>query len=105
VRSATSLDCLWRDPNADITYIEVAMAAVEPAVGEEYLEQLAGEGYTCVDAHEGRRCHITRPNAEQGPDVEEGYTRFLRDGVLVSVDQVNFSTADLLGDIVDRLWG
>jgi hypothetical protein len=45
-----------------------------------------------------------RPD-KQVPEADEGYTRFLRDGILVSVDHVNFSTDDLLGDIVDRIWG
>jgi hypothetical protein len=104
VTSATSLDCLWRDPNADITGITVALGEVDPEVGEAYLAALAGEGYTCVDVDEGRRCHLVRPNSEH-PEADEGYTRFLRDGVVISVDQVNFSTDDLLGDIVDRVWG
>jgi hypothetical protein len=104
VQSATTLDCLWRDPNADITGIEVLMATVNPAVGAAYLAELADEGYSCEDAHDGRRCHITRPNPDH-PEADEGYTRFLRDGVVISVNQVNFSTDDLLGDIVDRIWG
>jgi hypothetical protein len=103
VRGATTLDCLWRDPNADITFIEVAVGAVDPAVGTSYLDDLAADGYTCTDVHEGRRCHLTRPNADY--PVDESFTRFQRDGVFISVDQANFSTNDLIGDIVDRLWG
>lgn len=104
VASATSLDCLWRDPNADITGIEVAMAEVEPAVGSAFLDDLADEGYTCVNVYDGRRCQLVRPN-EQFPEADEAFTRFVRGGIVVSVDQVNFSTDDLLGDIVDRVWG
>jgi hypothetical protein len=104
VASATSLDCLWRDPNADITSIEVAMAAVDPEVGAAFLDDRANEGFTCVNVYDGRRCQLVRPN-EQVPEADEAHTRFVRDGIVVSVDQVNFSTDDLLGDIVDRVWG
>ena len=103
VRSATTLDCLWRDPNADVTFLEVALGAVDPAVGASYLDDLAADGYTCVDIHEGRRCHLTRPNADY--PVDESFTRFQRDGIFISVDQANFSTNDLIGRIVDRLGG
>jgi len=104
VASATSLDCLWRDPNADITGIEVAMAEVDPEIGSAFLDGLADQGYTCVNVYDGRRCQLVRPN-EQFPEADEAFTRFVRDGIVVSVDQVNFSTDDLLGDIVDRVWG
>ena len=103
VRGATTLDCLWRDPNADITFVEVALGAVDPAVGTSYLDDLAADGYTCVDIHEGHRCHLTRPNADY--PVDESFTRFQRDAIFISVDQANFPTDDLIGDIVDRLWG
>jgi hypothetical protein len=104
VASATSLDCLWRDPNADITGIEVAMAEVDPEVGDAFLDDLADQGYTCVNVYDGRRCQLVRPN-DQFPEADEAFTRFVRDGIVVLVDQVNFSTDDLLGDIVDRIWG
>jgi hypothetical protein len=104
VAGGTVLDCLWRDPNADITYIEVAMAEVDPEVGTAFLDDLADQGYTCVDVHDGRRCQLVRPN-DQFPEADEAFTRFVRDEIVVTVDQVNFSTDDLLGDIVDRVWG
>jgi len=103
VRSATTLDCLWRNPEADVTGIEVALATVDPAVGNAYLASLAEEGYECTEVHEGRRCHLTERDAQY--PVDNAYTRFLRDDVLISVDQSNFPTDDLLGDIVDRIWG
>jgi len=102
--SATSLDCLWHDPRADITHIRVLMAEVDPAVGAAYLVGLGEDGYSCTDIHGGRRCHRTGPN-ERYPSAEEATTRFARDRVVISVDQVNFATDDLLGDIVDRIWG
>ncbi|CAN5517790.1 hypothetical protein BH10ACT4_BH10ACT4_10250 [soil metagenome] len=100
--NAVELHCVWRDPGADITYLEVSMAHVDPAVATGYLTELAGKGYSCTDTLGGRSCGLVKPN-EQYP-VDEGYTSFLRDDVFISIADANFPSPRLLADMVAILW-
>jgi hypothetical protein len=100
--SATQLRCIWRDPNADITYLEATVATVDTAIAATYLDGLPAGGYTCTEANGGRQCQLIKPN-EQYP-VDEGHTEFVRDAVYISVNQANFPTKNLLGAIVATLW-
>ncbi|MCU1584894.1 MAG: hypothetical protein JWM49_1450 [Microbacteriaceae bacterium] len=103
LQSATELICIWRDPAADITGLQVTVARVDPAVAKAYLAGLTAKGYTCGEAHSGLRCGLIKPNATY--PVDEGYTSFLRDDIYIDVSQANFPTNDLIGKIVGTLWG
>jgi len=100
--AATQLRCLWRDPNADITNLQVEIGTVDETLASGYLDGLALVGYTCDETLDGRRCAITR--IEPQYQVEESDTLFLRDDVLVHVSQDNFPTNNLLAAIVDGIW-
>jgi len=100
--NAVELHCVWRDPGADITYLEVSMAHVDSAVATGYLTELASKSYSCTDTLGGRSCTLVKPN-EQYP-VDEGYTSFLRDDVFISIAEANFPSPSLLADMVAALW-
>ena len=102
IDSGVELRCLWRDPNADVTFLEVEIGAVDAALAAGYLDGLPAVGYDCEAALDGRQCQIIGQN-EMYP-VEEGTTVFLRDDVFISVEQANFPTNGLLAAIVGRVW-
>jgi hypothetical protein len=100
--NAVQLHCVWRDPGADITYLELTMAHVDSAVATGYLTELSGKGYSCTDTLGGRSCGLVKPN-ELYP-VDESYTSFLRDGVYLSIAEANFPAPNLLADLVAAVW-
>ena len=102
IASATELRCLWRQWDADLTYLQVEIGTVPTNVGLARLDQLSAEGYTCEDTLDGRRCQ--QISTIEGYDVDEGDTQFLRDDVYIQVGQANFTTNGLLAAIVDRVW-
>ena len=103
VGAATELSCLWRDPRADVSGISVAMGHLEPAAGAAALDDLASQGYTCTSVHEGRSCQLVTPDPLY--PVDRAQTYWLRDDVVVTVDQTNVPTDDLIGSIATRLFG
>ncbi len=103
VRAANELSCLWRDPRADISGIGVDMGHLDPAVSGPAFDSLASAGFTCTSVHEGRSCQLVTP--EQQYPVDRTQTFWVRDDVVVTVDQTNVPTDDLIGSIATRLWG
>lgn len=102
-QSVAELRCLWRDPRADITGIGIDLGRVTPEQGDAVLAYATGRGFDCGELHGGTSCQLV--TRDQQYPVDRGQTFFVRDGVLVHVDQSNFPTDDLLGAIVARLWG
>ena len=102
-QAVTELSCLWRDPRADITGISVDLGRVTPEQGDAVLAHATGQGYDCGEQHGGTSCQLV--TRDQQYPVDRGQTFFVRDGVLVHVDQSNFPTDDLLGAITTRIWG
>ncbi|GAB2977753.1 hypothetical protein GCM10027282_15770 [Frigoribacterium salinisoli] len=102
-QSVAELRCLWRDPRADITGIGIDLGRVTPEQGDAVLAYAAGRGFDCGELHGGTSCQLV--TRDQQYPVDRGQTFFVRDGVLVHVDQSNFPTDDLLGAIVTRIWG
>jgi hypothetical protein len=100
--NAVELHCVWRDPGADITYLEVTMAHADHGLALGYLAELAGKNSGCTDSLGGRSCTLVKPN-EQYP-VDEGYTSFVRDDVYLSISEANFASPNLLSDLVGALW-
>lgn len=103
VGAANELSCLWRDPRADVSGISVAMGHLSPAPGTAALDGFASQGYTCSTVHGGRSCQLVTPDPQY--PVERTQTYWLRDDVVVTVDQTNVPTNDLIGSIATRLWG
>ena len=115
VVAATQLDCLWRDPRADITGLNLAISSVDAATQEAYQAWLldranqapvardAGASYTCEPGYDGTLCQMSFQDPLYGVEIAE--TALLRDGVVVQVGQANFPTDDLMGALVTRIWG
>jgi hypothetical protein len=103
IGAANELSCLWRDPRSDVSGISVAMGHLDPAVSGPALDALASAGYTCTAVHEGRSCQLVLPDPQYPVDRTQTY--WARDDVVVTVDQTNVPTDDLLGSIATRLWG
>ena len=103
IESGVELRCIWRDPGADISFLLLEAGRVTPEAAQARLDQLAADGYTCADQLEGRQCQLVRPN-EQYP-VDEADTQFVRDDVLIRVQQANVPTTGLMAAVVARIWG
>jgi hypothetical protein len=115
VVAATQLDCLWRDPRADITGLNLAISSVDAATQEAFQAWLldranqapvardAGASYTCEPGYDGTLCQMSFQDPLYGVEIAE--TALLRDGVVVQVGQANFPTDDLMGALVARIWG
>jgi len=98
VDSAAELDCLWRDPRADVTGLGVTMGRLDQATGASLLSLAAADGATCSDAHGGRLCQTSRTDEQYQTDLTNTY--FVRGDLYVRVFQSNFPTNDLLGSIL-----
>ena len=102
VSAAAERYCLWRDPNADITNLELSAAHADPAVISALLAELPGKGYTCTTPHEGRQCQGSSKDPTYQVIVAD--TVFARDDVVIRVSQANVTTHDLIGSIVATIW-
>lgn len=115
VVAATQLDCLWRNPRADITGLNLAISSVDAATQEAFQAWLldranqapvardAGASFTCEPGYDGTLCQMSFQDPLYGVEIAE--TALLRDGVVVQVGQANFPTDDLMGALVARIWG
>lgn len=103
VFNAVSLRCVWRDPAADITGISIEYSRVEGSVATAYLAELEASGYSCGDAAGGVRCQQTGIEPQYQVDVAQ--TVLARDGIVISVNQANFPTDNLLSQLAVAIWG
>jgi hypothetical protein len=99
--AAAELDCLWRDPGADVTGIGVILGRLDQPTAASMLQQAEAEGGTCSTAHQGRICQQTTVHEMYGTDTTSTY--FVRGDLYVVVTQSNFPTNDLLGSVLARL--
>ncbi len=102
IRGQMTLVCTWRDPAADVTGLSLELGHVDVADGEAYLQSLEDQGYTCEDRYDGQWCQHISNDTDFG--VEEGSTAFLRDDVVITVEQANFPTNGFLADVVETVW-
>jgi hypothetical protein len=98
VDSAAELDCLWRDPRADITALGVIMGRLDQATSASMLSLAAADGATCSDAQGGRLCQKSGEDVQYQTDQTQTY--FVRGDLYVYVNQTNYPTNDLLGSIL-----
>lgn len=103
VFNAVSLRCVWRDPSADITAISIEYSIVGGATAASYLGELAASGYQCTAALGGNKCQQLGVEPQYGVDV--AHTVFARDGIVISVNQANFPTDNLISKLVGAVWG
>jgi hypothetical protein len=102
VDAATQLRCIWRYPQADVTYLQVQIGSVAAGVGTDYAAELQLDGYTCEQVLEGTRCGITGLDPQYQTDTAD--TVFVRDDIVIRIDQANFPTDNLLGAVVSTVW-
>ena len=103
IRAANELSCYWRDPRSDVSGIGVDMARLDPSITGPLLEGFAADGYDCTTTDGGRLCQLVTPDPQYPVDRTQTY--FVRDDIVVTVDQTNVPTDDLIGSIATRLWG
>ncbi|TWX34560.1 hypothetical protein ES689_14700 [Frigoribacterium sp. ACAM 257] len=102
VDAAAELDCLWRDPAADITGIGVVLGRLDQPTAASLLDQVSAAGATCQEAHGGQLCQQPLTNTEPY-DVEAAATWFVRGDLYIAVEQFNVPTNDLIGSILAHL--
>ena len=102
VDAATQLRCIWRYPQADITYLQLQIGSVAAGVADDYLKSLKLSGHTCDETLGGTRCTLTGTDPQYQVDTAE--TSFVRGDVVIRIDQANFPTDNLLGAVVARVW-
>lgn len=96
------LYCVWREPQADISFLSIAVDAVEPAAARDELEQLGAKGYDCGDESDGYLCQKVSKNSQY--PVTDGDTYFARGDIGIHVQQSNIETTDLLDDVVAHVF-
>lgn len=96
------LYCVWREPQADISFLSIAVDAVEPAAARDELEQLSAKGYDCGDESDGYLCQKVSKNSQY--PVTDGDTYFARGDIGIHVQQSNIETTDLLDDVVAHVF-
>ncbi|MBT1611028.1 MULTISPECIES: hypothetical protein [Curtobacterium] len=96
------LYCVWREPQADTSYLSIAVDAVDPAAARDALEQLATKGYDCDDESDGFLCQKVSKNSQY--PVTDGDTYFARGDIGIHIQQSNIETTDLLDDVVAHVF-
>ncbi|ROS70220.1 hypothetical protein EDF42_0029 [Curtobacterium sp. PhB172] len=96
------LYCVWREPQADISYLSIAVDTVDAATASTELEKLSADGYDCADQADGYQCQKVSKN-EQYP-VTDGDTYFTRGDIGIHIQQSNIETSGLLDDVVDHVF-
>ena len=96
------LYCVWREPQADISYLSIAVDAVDPTAARDALEQLGAKGYDCGDESDGYLCQKVSKNSQY--PVTDGDTYFTRGDLGIHIQQSNIETTDLLDDVVANVF-
>jgi hypothetical protein len=103
IEAATELRCIWRHPDADISFLSVEAARVSTEIAQERFDAVTADDYTCIDVLDGRQCKLVWTGTMY--PVEEADTQFFRDGVLIRVQQANTPTSGLMKAVVEGIWG
>lgn len=96
------LYCVWREPQADISYLSIAVDAVDPTAARDALEQLSAKGYDCGDESDGYLCQKVSKNSQY--PVTDGDTYFTRGDIGIHIQQSNIETTDLLDDVLANVF-
>ncbi|RPE84983.1 hypothetical protein EDF28_0925 [Curtobacterium sp. PhB137] len=96
------LYCVWREPQADISYLSIAVDVVDSATASAALQKLPDDGYDCGNEAEGYQCQKVSKN-EQYP-VTDGDTYFTRGDIGIHIQQSNIETSGLLDDVMDHVF-
>lgn len=99
-----SLICLWREPQADTTFLMTTISRENRGPALDLLNELRQtQGFTCFTPDGGTRCEKTWQNATY--PVTDGRTLFWRDGVLIDTAYSNVAPPDYTSSIIAALWG
>lgn len=96
------LYCVWREPQADISYLSIAVDVVDSATASDELEKLTARGYDCDTEAEGLRCQKVSKNAQY--PVTDGDTYFTRGDIGIHIQQSNIETSGLLEDVMTHVF-
>lgn len=96
------LYCVWREPQADITYLSIAVDVVDSATASAALQKLPDDGYDCGNEAGGYQCQKVSKN-EQYP-VTDGDTYFTRGDIGIHIQQSNTETSGLLDDVIGHVF-
>lgn len=96
------LYCVWREPQADISYLSIAVDVVDSATASAALQKLPDDGYDCGNEAGGYQCQKVSKN-EQYP-VTDGDTYFTRGDIGIHIQQSNIETSGLLDDVMDQVF-
>lgn len=91
------LYCVWRDPQADTTFLSIRVAVVDSAKAYPHL-QSALSGYDCSLDGYGYRCQKISQNPQY--PVTDGDTYYTRGDVGIHIEQSNVTTSGLLDDVI-----
>ncbi len=96
------LYCVWREPQADISYLSIAVDVVDSATASDELEKLTARGYECDTEAEGLRCQKVSKNSQY--PVTDGDTYFTRGDIGIHIQQSNIETSGLLEDVMTHVF-
>ncbi|WP_152998060.1 hypothetical protein [Curtobacterium luteum] len=95
------LYCIWRDPQADTTFLSIRVAVVDSTKAYPHL-QSALKGYDCSLDGYGYRCQKVSQNSQY--PVTDGDTYFTRGDVGIHIQQSNVQTSGLLDDVIAHVF-
>jgi hypothetical protein len=100
--ASTWLDCLWRDPRADVSRVSVTLGSATSAALAGHQDGLRSAGATCSPADGGTVC--TR-SYRVDPYPVDGTETFWwsDDGEWIDIDQVDVPTSGLLRATIDGM--
>lgn len=96
------LYCVWRDPQADITFLSIAVDVVDSATASTELQKLSAKGYDCGTEAEGLQCQKISDNPQY--PVTDGDTYFTRGDIGIHIQQSNTETSGLLDDVMEHVF-
>lgn len=99
-----SLVCLWRQPEADTTFLQTTVSRMSRGPALDMLNQLADEeGFTCYTPAGGTRCEKVWVNEEY--PVNDGRTLFWRDDVLIDTQYSNLAPSGYTDSVIAHVFG
>ncbi|WP_416395518.1 hypothetical protein [Curtobacterium sp. LFS082] len=95
------LYCVWRDPQADTTFLSIRVATVDSTTAYPHLKS-ALNGYDCSLDGYGYRCQEISENSQY--PVTDGDTYYTRGDVGIHIQQSNVTTSGLLDDVIAHVF-
>ena len=97
------LRCLWGPAYTLDSSLVATVGRPGRATAAAYIASFEGSDYTCVELDGGRRCTGSSVHEVGPPPVVD--TLFTRDDIVVEVQERDVAAADVMGSIIERIWG